>query len=426
MKNKIFHEWLLKLVSVICAVVIWFVIYDYNDPEETRTYRNVKVTLVNTDRLTKDNKVFEVLDKTDVISDIQLKAKHSILKDIDRSDLNVIADFEDYKEAKNSVEIKISSSRHNDDIDIISSSNQLLLRVEDIVEKEFVVEVLPIDSLQDGYIIEGTLANPDSVKVTGAQSLVENVDKVAAEIAVADVSGDAVVQANLALYDKEGKAIEDDRLTFVDNPTVYVDLDVYVTKTLPIKYIALGTTAEGFAVVGDATSEVSEIQIAGKKDKLAELTEIVVAGDALSFENVESDVMVSVDIADYLPEGVRLTQNNGLAEVLVKISPIIEKEFVLQMNDVVIENVPEEYDKVVHVEEKADFKVVLSGAELILDSMDEDDILAKVDIKKWMEARNVRKLRKDATYKIKPDYEVPAGTLVVSDNFVEVMAKMEE
>ena len=93
MKKRIFHNWKLKLISLGCALLLWMTIYTVNDPQETKTMRNVPVTFVNTDAITNQGKTYEVLDKTDVMKSIKLSASRTVLNDIKDSDVHVVADF---------------------------------------------------------------------------------------------------------------------------------------------------------------------------------------------------------------------------------------------------------------------------------------------------------------------------------------------
>lgn len=427
MKKEVFQNWLWKLVSIVCALVIWFVISDIDDPTETKTFSNVQVTFKNTEVITDNNQDYEVLYKSDVLRYIQLEAPHSVLREINESDINAVADFSKMK-LDNTVEIKVSSNRYNDSINFKASSNELQLNVEDKIVEGFPVSVHCTGELKKGYIIGGTSANVNRIDISGAESHVKNVASVVAEMDITGISGDSSAYGTIVLYDKDGNRIDDEKLTLVNNPNILVSVEVLATKTVPVKYLTQGVPAEGYTIAGEISGEISELQIAGKENVIANVDEIVVSGEALFFEQADKDLKLSIDIDNYLPEGIRRaeTSGGGFVEVEIKISPIVEKEFTLKMSDVKIQNVPEAYDKVVHVEDKVDFLVKLRGAELLLNEMDEDDITATVDITKWMESQNVSKLEEGSTYKIIPDYFIPEGIDVISDNYVEVMAKLED
>lgn len=67
MRKKIFHNWGLKLASLLLASLIWFLVAEFGDPIVPVSFPNVRVILKNTEQLEKENKVYEVLDHTDTV-----------------------------------------------------------------------------------------------------------------------------------------------------------------------------------------------------------------------------------------------------------------------------------------------------------------------------------------------------------------------
>ena len=60
MLNRIFQNWPLKLLAVVAAVLVWFVIMMLADPTDTQTYYNIPVKLLNEELLTQANKSYTV------------------------------------------------------------------------------------------------------------------------------------------------------------------------------------------------------------------------------------------------------------------------------------------------------------------------------------------------------------------------------
>ena len=81
MKKKIFHNWGLKLISLALAFVLWFLVVQIDDPQESRSFPNIPVRLTNTELLDAENKVYEVLGNTDTVR-VTIRAPRSITKDL--------------------------------------------------------------------------------------------------------------------------------------------------------------------------------------------------------------------------------------------------------------------------------------------------------------------------------------------------------
>ena len=50
----------MKLASVLIAFLIWLVVVTINDPEQTRAFPNVRVTIRNSDAILNADKAFDV------------------------------------------------------------------------------------------------------------------------------------------------------------------------------------------------------------------------------------------------------------------------------------------------------------------------------------------------------------------------------
>ena len=81
MKKKIFHNWGLKLGSLVLAFVLWLLVIQIGDPKETEVFRNIQVKLINTELLDQQNKVYEVLDNTDKVS-VTVRAPQSVINSL--------------------------------------------------------------------------------------------------------------------------------------------------------------------------------------------------------------------------------------------------------------------------------------------------------------------------------------------------------
>lgn len=426
MKNRIFQNWKLKLISLGCALLLWMTIYTINDPQETKTMHNVPVTFVNTEAITGQGKTYEVLEKTDVMKSVKLSASRTVLNDVKDSDIHVVADFSKFRN-DGTVEVKIYSDRHNDDITFKASREDVLLKIEDYVERSFPIEVQYTGELKPGYIIGGCSLTPNRIMISGGESYVSNVARVVADVNLSDASGDLFTYANILLYDKEGNVLSTDRLE-LGMEKANANVVVLATKTIPITYIPTGTTAEGFVVVNEVITDLTEVTIAGKQSILSGVTEIVVTGGGLSFETDTENVTISVDIDDYLPEGVSRADKtgNGVANVTVQVSPVIEKEYTIKMSQIALENIPEGYE-VKYVYDKAEIILTLQGAEYVLDKLAETDIIGKADITAWMEIRNMNSLQDDSIHKLVPTFELQEGIVITNAESIEVIAnKLED
>ena len=129
--KKLTNNWSLKLFSLMAAFLLWLVVMAIENPEDRKTFYNIPVKLVNTEVLTDENMVYEVVDKTDVVRSVTILAKKSIRDELSSSDIVAEADFANLTKA-NTVEIRFYSLRYNEEISDISGSTEILkLNIED-------------------------------------------------------------------------------------------------------------------------------------------------------------------------------------------------------------------------------------------------------------------------------------------------------
>ena len=425
MKKRIFDNWILKLTSVVIAVVLWIVGYSINDPADSKRMTNVPVTFINTEAVTDKGQVYEVLDGTDVVRTITINATRSVIDDLENNDINVEADFSKMK-LDGTIELKIYSDRHNDAITFKSSSTEVKLLVENKIERYYSLEVDVIGEPKEGYVVGSAKLDWNRISVSGAESIVNSVERAKAVVDITDTSGDVFSYADIVLYDSEGNEVSKEKID-VSMKTVGTTVEILATKTVPITYVSSGVAAEGYVTTGTVISEATEIMIAGKENVISSVNEIVVEGEELYFEDAIEDVVLNVDLDEYLPIGITRAdkQGNGHVEVTVQIVPIIEKEYTLHMGQVQIENVPEGYS-VEHVLASSEMTVVIRGPEHLLEELRVSDIVATFDVTAWMEANGMTRMRDEEVYVVDPVYEMGEEIEVVSSTSIEIIANVLE
>ena len=76
MKTKIFNNLLLKILSVIAAVLLWLVVVNIDDAVTSKPFKNIKVNMINMDVLTEQGQMCRVEEGTDTV-DIVVYARRS-------------------------------------------------------------------------------------------------------------------------------------------------------------------------------------------------------------------------------------------------------------------------------------------------------------------------------------------------------------
>jgi len=387
MKKRILHNWGLKLLSLFIAVALWFVIIEFADPQESRTFRGIQVKLVNTELLEQENKAYEVLDNTDTIA-VTVLAPKSVIDLLRSTDIVAEADMSKLTEINT---IPITYSIQNVDFDVdensISGNRDVVrLSVEERDAKWVSVYANVIGEVAEGYIISNTTQDQNRIEISGPKSAVHKVHHAAIEIDVTDATRDISASVETLLYDADGNLLNLPSVTKNGN-TDYMNIQVEVlaTKAVPIEVRTQGEPAEGYLATGQVDSNIDTVLLAGRALTLANISKITIPAEKLDITGRTSSLEQTVYIKDYLPTNVKLADSNfnGRVTVKVYVEPVVEKTLAITENNIAIQNFPDDYS-MEFVEEDIPYRLVVSGLAAAVDEVDVSDVQVSVDFEAWM------------------------------------------
>ena len=383
--KKLFTENIgLKLGSVVIAIILWIlVVYTY-DPAATTNF-NLGVDIINGDSIASSGKVYEVIEG-DTIT-IRVKANASLIKSLKASDFKATADVSKLSPTYHANIDVVCTKSDNVEITIIGSAKLLAVKLEDLVSKQFPVTIEKSGEPESGYYVGETIASPNLISVSGGKKSVEKISVVKVK---ADVNGanslfyaDGIPKA----YDADGNEITTGSLKFSDNP-VKVAVNVYKTKNVSIVVEAQGEPYKGYSVQ-DINYEPKTVTVAGPDQVLSKLSSIKLP---LNVEGEITDIEVSINLSDYIKEGVYLVDKDVLVNAKCNIVRLGTKEFELLPSDISLNNKSDKFNYELIDTEK--IKVTISGLSEKLKNIEVLDLAPYVDLSNAKEAG-------DYSYKVK-------------------------
>ena len=114
MKNKLTRNIGLKIASVFFAIILWMVVTSVNNPINTKTYDNIPVKLLNTELITESGQIYEVLEDTDVIGRVTIRAPRTVLSEIKEENVIATADVAELS-SLDTISIKLTTNIANRD-----------------------------------------------------------------------------------------------------------------------------------------------------------------------------------------------------------------------------------------------------------------------------------------------------------------------
>jgi len=330
-----------KILALFFAFTLWLMVYNLEDPTKTKTLI-VNVGIENREAIENMGKYYEVIEGTNKAS-FTVTAARSILDKLDESDFLATANMEQIAidEAKSigtvPIEIECTANVSENSIKLSSTSKNLKVALEDLMIKQFVVSAHASGEVAEGYALGNVeVTAPNVLRVSGPKTIVQNIASVVAHIDVSKMSDSwTTYTASPTLYDKDGKEIDTTRLTLSNN-TVNVSAEILNVKEVAIAVKPTGTPANGYTVTS-ISSNPTTIVLKGNKSVLNSINSIEIPENLISVEGKNEDVIVSIDVSEYIPDGVTmLNAEEATVEITVSIGKIKEKVFSVNSENIII------------------------------------------------------------------------------------------
>lgn len=395
----------LKFLSVICASILWLIVMNINDPIDEQRFVGIPVELINTDAITDEGKVYQILDNTNTVN-VTVRAKRSVLDQLDRDNIHAVADLSEVS-VTNLVTIKLSSNRYSNQIDSISSNTEFLkLNIEDVKQKQFPIQVSTVGMPADGYLTGTVTAGQTVVRLRGPESVIERVHLVQAVVDVTGMISDVSTTASIVLYDADGKRIEDDSIQY-NISSVEVKVSILATKSVPFVYHVSGTPAEGYEMTGRITGTYDKITIAGPQGVLDTISNIEIPAEALNVTGQTDSLHALITVADYLPEGVEIVtdeEHTGLLGVMVEIEALETTSVTIPEERIRILNVPEGYEY--EIVDISGSSISVRAIPTVMEGVNEESFVGEVDLGAYFEQQNITE-PEDGVYSIEASFVMP-------------------
>jgi YbbR domain-containing protein len=259
----------------------------------------------------------------------------------------------------------------------LGSVDTLIVSLEDIATKQFKVTVVKKGTVEDGYTIGDLKAKPNIVQVSGAASQIDKIDQLRVEIDVSNESEDFTTTGVPKVYDADGREINSTNMTFGVSE-VKVTGTLLNTKTVPLNIEVTGEPVDGYQYIS-TDYEPKSIVVAGDESDLAKISAVTIPFD---IEGKYSDVESEVNLADYIPKGIELTEDSQTVMVNVKIQKLQSKVFTFSVKNVQVKNLSDSmvfnFDPSTSSD---DITVRVLGLEEDLDKLTINDLNPYIDLK---------------------------------------------
>ncbi len=422
MKKSLTTNIPLKIMSVVAAILIWLIIVNVDNPIVTRTIPNVPVQVLNEAYIESGGMMCLIPEDQDTVS-VTVRGTRKTVENLKASDITATADLKQVVDlGTDPVMVPIVVACPGVDPNNAQSvPRNMEIQIEEMMTQEFIVTVDTAGTQPGkGYEIGALESNPEKIRITGPQSLIEKIDRVVATVDVEGITADTTEQAELTIIDRNQEKLTENQMNYLKydilSPEVSVTIDLWRVKSnVEIEAGYVGTPAAGYKV-DKLSLTPGEISVAGSDEALEQLeaqdNKIQISADQVDVTGKNGDFDTRVNLTDFLPAGLELT--TGTSETLIiraEILPLDSQSYTISTKDITVEHAPSDLE-VVFETDRIEIRVQENGSSL--EELDAGDIEASIDL-----------TGKDAgSYQIPVEITLPEGYSLVST--VEADVKLSE
>lgn len=422
LKRALLHNVALKIASVFLAFVVWFIVVLVGDPQDTRPFSNIPVRLINTDLLEEQGKVYEVLERTDIVR-VMVTAPTSVFQSLSSSDIIAEADVSKLTDINTIAITYYTLNTSGDRISFEGDHEVVRLNVEDKDSKWVRVVYQTTGNVAEGYIVGNTSVDQTLINISGAKSYVSQVTGAYVDLNVEGATNNISANVDIVLRDADGNRLNSSRLE-LSAEHLLMTAEVLATKEVPIEANIVGEPADGYMVVGEHEISQQSVLIAGTLANLANVSKITIPPEKLDVTGLTEDRSFFVNLKDCLPGNVRLAESdsNGKISVDVTIGQVRERNLEVPIENITFLNLPEGYtiSPVRDEEGQMDpIPISVKGLRENVNALRANGVQGTVDISEWMQSQGINTLL-PGIYAIPTSFEVGEYMTVTESGTVRV------
>ena len=300
---------------------------------------------------------------------IRLKGTFSRLGEIEAGDVIVRADVSKFT-VPGTFYLNYDVSVPNSVTVSSKTPERIQVTLDKIVEKELEVRVEYEGTLEEGLEIVEAVASPTKITVYGISSVMENAEYAVVKLNAGDLTENFSGDMEYYVADADGKRLDSEYTSSLTN-TIYVEIPVYMTKTVPV------------------TVEKKGNDIITEENILVEMfpETVSIYGEASAIREIEEICVGKIDVKDFvvssaqafpisLPEGVEFAGNPiKSVEANVTLDGIQSSQ--ISVTEFDLENVPADLNVTV---ETINIVVTVRGARDDLKDLSAEDFRISADL----------------------------------------------
>ena len=318
MKERLSNNTKLKLISLLSAIVLWMYVMAVVDPEETKLFEDIPVSITNLNDLS--DKDLVIYPDTEVTTSVYVTGKLSTIQKMSKEDISVYGQINNPIEGKNEIYLKVTPAQR---VTYEFKNSIAIVNLEKIITENKKIEVEVTGDIKQDIDTINLENNNEEVEVSGPRSLVEKVEKIEAILNSNKQTDDFDISLDLKPVDKKGNIVSGVELK---TSSLNAKVTLLKEKTVPIKVNIEGENTENYKLSQDT------VYIKGKKELVDNIEYI--STQPINLSSIPKNT--TMDISLIIPNGI--TSNIKSVSATLNISNSLTSEFIYNSNEVKIKN----------------------------------------------------------------------------------------
>ncbi|MED1607598.1 CdaR family protein [Cytobacillus kochii] len=429
-------RWFMKVVALLIALLLFDSVYDTNNDNRSinvpgddgsAVIENVPLTAY----YDTDNLVVSGLPETVAVT---LDGPRSHLENAKaQRNFEVFVDLSDAEIGRQEVEVGIKDL--SDKLEYIIDPSTVDVTIDEKVTEEFNVEAEFNNSLlEEGYKAEAALADPSTVKITGAKNVIESIAYVKATVNTkGSITESFTETAAINVLDRNMNKLDVD----VNPGEVEVSVDVKrLSKAVPIDIVETGSLPSGVELDSLKLSQ-TEATIFAPENVLNDVKTVRVEVDLSKLDKdqeIKLPVIISDGITSVDPKEVTVNANVTVKEQEApedssseeEESQVQEQEQEQAANEqtvnrtysgmpITITGLDDQYDVTFQSPDEGETSLKVSGNEKDMNSLSKGDFILSIDVSGLDPGEHEVNIQLDAPLGVESQLESETATINITE-----------
>lgn len=296
------NSWLMRIMSVVCACILWVYVMNEQNPITTKTFQ-VPLTAQNL----AEDMVVKDLPETASVKVSGTRSQIAVLRE---GDIKAFIDFTDAPKGRNTYNVQATVK-----VGEVAEVNPSLLQLEtdSLAEKTMTLEPRIVGVPNSGVTVSQMDLAPTKVTIKGASGRISQVDKVLVMVDISHHDRNFSTEATAVAVDRTGREMYDVKVVPGKIKTTVTIVRQLGTNDFPVKANMSGKLPDGVTIKSVKITPES-VRLTAEPKVLGGIREILTAPIVLN--NITSDVELKMPLQ--IPDQVLADQHSVIVEITLQ------------------------------------------------------------------------------------------------------------